>query len=110
MYVTHRSTVFTLDRKTASADDVIRLENLRIVAAVSAATGSLQEMSLRDSGIVVKTDLRFVRYGTRPGKERSGAYLFLPDGNAKVRLLLLLCEAILLPLLLSTAPATHTPV
>lgn len=23
-------------------------------------------------------------YGTRPSKDKSGAYLFLPDGNAKV--------------------------
>ena len=67
------------------ADDVVRLENSHIVATVSAATGVLQEISLKDSGVAVKTDLRFVRYGTRSGKERSGAYLFLPDGDAKVR-------------------------
>ena len=93
MRVAYRSTVFTLDRKTTSADDVIRLENSHLVVTVSAATGVLQEMSLKDSSITVKTDLRFVRYGTRPGKERSGAYLFLPDGDAKVRLLL--CSVIL---------------
>ena len=63
---------------------MIKLENSRVIASVSAATGILQEMSLKDSGDVVKTDLQFVRYGTRPGKERSGAYLFLPDGDAKV--------------------------
>jgi len=86
-FVAFSSTVFTLDRKTASEDNAIKLENSRIVASVSAATGVLQQMSLKDSGVVVKTDLQFVRYGTRPGKERSGAYLFLPDGEAKVGLL-----------------------
>jgi len=80
--------VFTLDRKTASTDDVVRLENSRIVAVVSMATGILREISLKQSGVVVKTDLQFVQYGVRPGKERSGAYLFLPDGDAKVGLLL----------------------
>jgi len=88
VYVTYRSTVFNLDRKSVSADDVIRLENSHIMVTVSPATGVLEQMSLKDSGVVVKTDLRFVRYGTRPGKERSGAYLFLPDGDAKVCLLL----------------------
>jgi len=37
----------------------------------------------------VKVDLQFFQYGTRHGKERSGAYLFLPDGEAKVGLFLL---------------------
>ena len=77
--------MFTLDRKTASSEDVVRLENSHLVATLSAATGTLQEMTLKDSGDVVKTNLQFVQYGTRPGKERSGAYLFLPDGEAKVR-------------------------
>ena len=84
MYVICRSTVFTLERKTPSATDVIRLENSHVVAMVSAETGSLHEVSLKDSGVSVKTDLHFVQYGTRAGKERSGAYLFLPDGAARV--------------------------
>ena len=87
MYVICRSTVFTLERKTPSATDVIRLENSHVVAMVSAETGSLHEVSLKDSGVSVKTDLHFVQYGTRAGKERSGAYLFLPDGAARVCLL-----------------------
>jgi len=91
-----RSTVFGLDRKMASTDEVIRLENLHLVADVSATSGVLQEMSLRDSGTVVKTDLHFVRYGTRAGKERSGAYLFLPDGEAKVGLLISCASAIIM--------------
>lgn len=30
----------------------------------------------------VSVDLDFVSYGTRSGKEKSGAYLFLPDKDA----------------------------
>lgn len=33
--------------------------------------------------------MQFVVYGTRPSKDKSGAYLFLPDGKAKVFSLLL---------------------
>ena len=84
MCVAHRSVVFKLDRKTASADEVIMLENSHITARVSAKTGLLQAVSLKNSDVIVKTDLSFVQYGTRSGKERSGAYLFLPDGEAKV--------------------------
>ena len=82
--ITCRSTVFSVERKSSSTDELIRIDNSHLVATVSALTGSLQKMSLKDSNVVVNTDLEFVQYGTRPGKERSGAYLFLPDGDAKV--------------------------
>lgn len=29
-------------------------------------------------------DMKFLVYGTRSSKDKSGAYLFLPDGEAKV--------------------------
>lgn len=29
-------------------------------------------------------DMKFLIYGTRTSKDKSGAYLFLPDGEAKV--------------------------
>uniref|UniRef100_A0A8C6SNJ8 mannosyl-oligosaccharide 1,3-1,6-alpha-mannosidase n=1 Tax=Neogobius melanostomus TaxID=47308 RepID=A0A8C6SNJ8_9GOBI len=32
----------------------------------------------------VKVQVQFMIYGTRPSKDKSGAYLFLPDGKAKV--------------------------
>ena len=89
MCAVYSSSVFTLDRKTTSEDGVIKLENSHIVATVSAVTGFLREMLLKDSDESVKVDLQFFQYGTRHGKERSGAYLFLPDGEAKVGLFLL---------------------
>ena len=94
-YITFRSKVFRVDRKASSAGEVIKLENSHVAASVSAATGVLSEVLLKDAGgLVVKTDLQFVQYGTRPGKERSGAYLFLPDGEAKVCLSVLLHQVV----------------
>ena len=31
-----------------------------------------------------RVDMEFLVYGTRLSKDKSGAYLFLPDGEAKV--------------------------
>lgn len=31
-----------------------------------------------------QVDMEFLVYGTRTSKDKSGAYLFLPDGEAKV--------------------------
>lgn len=44
----------------------------------------LQTIHLKSSGDHVSARMQFVKYGARVGKERSGAYLFLPDGAAKV--------------------------
>jgi alpha-mannosidase II len=80
------SLVFTLDHKelaAAGADKTFTVENSHLVATVSVASGSLQQVMVKDTGTVFTTDIEFVRYGTRPTKERSGAYLFLPDGDAK---------------------------
>uniref|UniRef100_A0A665V6G6 Alpha-mannosidase n=1 Tax=Echeneis naucrates TaxID=173247 RepID=A0A665V6G6_ECHNA len=49
---------------------------------------SSQSLTLGFSGTTdpqeVKVQMQFVVYGTRPSKDKSGAYLFLPDGKAKV--------------------------
>lgn len=39
---------------------------------------------MKDSQDLLRTEVVFVRYGTQSGKERSGAYLFLPNGEAEV--------------------------
>ena len=33
----------------------------------------------------VKMDISFMTYGTTSAMDKSGAYLFLPDGEARVR-------------------------
>uniref|UniRef100_A0A672PHW3 Alpha-mannosidase n=1 Tax=Sinocyclocheilus grahami TaxID=75366 RepID=A0A672PHW3_SINGR len=38
----------------------------------------------KDDPQEVRVQIQFLTYGTRPSKDKSGAYLFLPDGNAKV--------------------------
>lgn len=47
----------------------------------SGTTGLLRSVVVGASEVEVGVD--FVTYGTRSGKEKSGAYLFLPDGEAK---------------------------
>uniref|UniRef100_A0A8B9KPQ1 Alpha-mannosidase n=1 Tax=Astyanax mexicanus TaxID=7994 RepID=A0A8B9KPQ1_ASTMX len=37
----------------------------------------------KDDPQEVRVQVQFFTYGTRPSKDKSGAYLFLPDGNAK---------------------------
>lgn len=53
----------------------------------------LQSIKRKDDPQEVKVQMQFMVYGTRPSKDKSGAYLFLPDGKAKVfsQLLYLRC-------------------
>ena len=51
-----------------------------MTARFSGQTGLLKSMSLGSSQVELNLD--FVSYGTRKSKEKSGAYLFLPDGEA----------------------------
>lgn len=44
----------------------------------------LQSIRRKDDSQEVKVQMQFMMYGTRPSKDKSGAYLFLPDGTAKV--------------------------
>uniref|UniRef100_A0A8C6MJ64 Alpha-mannosidase n=1 Tax=Nothobranchius furzeri TaxID=105023 RepID=A0A8C6MJ64_NOTFU len=43
----------------------------------------LQSIKRKDDNLEVKVHMQFMVYGTRPSKDKSGAYLFLPDGKAK---------------------------
>ncbi|KAG7267578.1 hypothetical protein CRUP_005998 [Coryphaenoides rupestris] len=49
----------------------------------SGTTGLLESIRLKDEPQEVKLQMQFLMYGTRPSKDKSGAYLFLPDGKAK---------------------------
>uniref|UniRef100_A0A8C5CEP5 Alpha-mannosidase n=1 Tax=Gadus morhua TaxID=8049 RepID=A0A8C5CEP5_GADMO len=43
----------------------------------------MKSIRLKDDPQEVKVQMHFLVYGTRPSKDKSGAYLFLPDGTAK---------------------------
>lgn len=73
--------VFTVARK-ASMDDVT-LENSQLKVTFSQVTGLMDAVQLKSTGERVSANMQFVKYGAKPGKECSGAYLFLPDGAAK---------------------------
>uniref|UniRef100_A0A673MDU3 Alpha-mannosidase n=1 Tax=Sinocyclocheilus rhinocerous TaxID=307959 RepID=A0A673MDU3_9TELE len=48
-----------------------------------ALIGEKQFIRRKDDPQEVRVQIQFLTYGTRPSKDKSGAYLFLPDGNAK---------------------------
>ena len=39
---------------------------------------------MKNSGYKMKAEIEFLKYGTVSAKDKSGAYLFMPDGPAKV--------------------------
>ncbi|XP_010767774.1 alpha-mannosidase 2x [Notothenia coriiceps] len=49
----------------------------------SGTTGLLESIKRKDDPQEIKVQIQFMVYGTRPSKDKSGAYLFLPDGKAK---------------------------
>ncbi|XP_041966590.1 LOW QUALITY PROTEIN: alpha-mannosidase 2x [Alosa sapidissima] len=49
----------------------------------SGTTGLLETIRRKEESQEMRMQFQFVTYGTRPSKDKSGAYLFLPDGRAK---------------------------
>nr|CAB3263607.1 alpha-mannosidase 2 [Phallusia mammillata] len=60
----------------------IHLDNGHIIATVSSQSGYLQSVANKQNGIKTKANLNFVSYTSRMSKDKSGAYLFLPAGDA----------------------------
>lgn len=56
--------------------------NDHTVSASFSKFGLLKSMSMTDNNEQIPVHMEFMRYGARRGAERSGAYLFLPDGEA----------------------------
>ena len=63
------------------SDDFILANSHGLKAKFSGTTGLMKSMSV--SSIKLNVDLDFVSYGTVSAKEKSGAYIFLPSGEAK---------------------------
>ncbi|XP_063065756.1 alpha-mannosidase 2 [Engraulis encrasicolus] len=62
----------------------IKLENQHLQLSFSPHTGLLERMSVKEEGAESRqVKVEFLWYGTTSKKDKSGAYLFLPDGEAK---------------------------
>lgn len=68
--------------KEFDRDKEFSIQNDKLSVAFNTA-GLLKAITLKDTGETVPIHLSFARYKTRVGHEKSGAYLFLPDGEAE---------------------------
>ncbi|XP_076847855.1 alpha-mannosidase 2x isoform X3 [Brachyhypopomus gauderio] len=59
------------------------IQSQTLTLGFSGTTGLLESVRRKDDTQEVRVQVQFLTYGTRPSKDKSGAYLFLPDGNAK---------------------------
>ncbi|XP_076844380.1 alpha-mannosidase 2 isoform X2 [Brachyhypopomus gauderio] len=61
----------------------VSVENPHLQLFVSSRTGLLEVLKLKEDVVNHSVKVDFVWYGTTSDKDKSGAYLFLPDGEAK---------------------------
>uniref|UniRef100_A0A8D3CEG5 Alpha-mannosidase n=1 Tax=Scophthalmus maximus TaxID=52904 RepID=A0A8D3CEG5_SCOMX len=69
---------------TLRSDTLLRLSGRGVTARAADPLPVRSRQSDPQTFYEVKVQMQFVVYGTRPSKDKSGAYLFLPDGKAKV--------------------------
>lgn len=60
------------------------IENPHLRLSISGATGLLEKMMLKEDESEHQMKVEFVWYGTTSSKDKSGAYLFLPDKEATI--------------------------
>nr|XP_043892060.1 alpha-mannosidase 2x isoform X3 [Solea senegalensis] len=70
-------------RSQLSDPQTFYISSQSLTLGFSGTTGLLESIKRKDDPQEVKVQMQFVVYGTRPSKDKSGAYLFLPDGKAK---------------------------
>jgi len=70
----------TVDVQSSGSD--FSLSNTYITAEFD-KDGLLQGVTTKDDGVKTNTKVEFVEYGTKTRGDKSGAYLFLPDGPGK---------------------------
>ncbi|CAL1541844.1 unnamed protein product, partial [Lymnaea stagnalis] len=65
----------------------IEIESVLLKATFSACTGTIQYLLQKSDGILHKASIQMMTYGTgswiNPFKDKSGAYIFMPDGHAE---------------------------
>ncbi|KAM9101025.1 alpha-mannosidase 2 [Sarcophilus harrisii] len=74
-------TIFKIKEMKFNTDD-IAIENSCMKLDFS-GSGLMEKITNKEDGKVHEVKLEFAWYGTRNGRDKSGAYLFLPDGEAK---------------------------
>uniref|UniRef100_A0A8C0IPL0 Alpha-mannosidase n=1 Tax=Chelonoidis abingdonii TaxID=106734 RepID=A0A8C0IPL0_CHEAB len=74
--------VFKIKEMQNSADD-ITLENSYMKLWFSGISGLLKKINTKEDGKNHQIKMEFAWYGTTSNRDKSGAYLFLPDGEAK---------------------------
>ncbi|KAM4635196.1 alpha-mannosidase 2 isoform 1-T2 [Polymixia lowei] len=67
----------------AEAATPLSLRNAHVQIWSSASSGLLEKVRLLDDGLERHVQVKFFWYGTTSNRDKSGAYLFLPDGEAK---------------------------
>eukprot|EP00049_Salpingoeca_infusionum_P002863 m.60599 g.60599 ORF g.60599 m.60599 type:complete len:1171 (+) comp11829_c0_seq2:109-3621(+) len=68
---------------SAGTESQSTLEAKHFSASVETSTGLVSSITSKTTGKTSKVKVEFVKYGAAMGSERSGAYLFMPDGKAK---------------------------
>ncbi|XP_075692867.1 alpha-mannosidase 2 [Rhinoderma darwinii] len=61
----------------------LTIENSYLKLWFSQTSGLLEQMKLKEDGKMLNVRVEFSWYGTTNNRDKSGAYLFLPDGDAK---------------------------
>ena len=63
----------------------IKLKNAHLETTFDVESGLLTDMKL-NGGSLHKMQIKFKKYGTTGQMDKSGAYLFMPDGQANVNM------------------------
>ncbi|KAK0679652.1 MA2A1 mannosidase, partial [Pygoscelis papua] len=74
--------LFKIKEMQNSVDNII-LENSYMKLWFSGMSGLLEKINTKDDGKNHQMKVEFAWYGTTSNRDKSGAYLFLPDGDAK---------------------------
>ncbi|KAF4803499.1 mannosidase alpha class 2A member 1 [Turdus rufiventris] len=74
--------VFKIKEMQHAVDNII-LENAYMKLWFSGMSGLLEKINTKEDGKNHQMKVEFAWYGTTSNRDKSGAYLFLPDGDAK---------------------------
>ncbi|XP_015744480.2 alpha-mannosidase 2x isoform X2 [Python bivittatus] len=81
-FAVHKHEAFPVQVLSTATEDFC-LENQHMRACFSGSSGSLKSVHHAGDKQEQRLSSQFLIYGTRSTKDKSGAYLFLPDGEAK---------------------------